>query len=783
MKFFVKIFGVLFFITVFSASLLAQCNTINVIFTIQTDNYAYETDWTLTNENNVIVESGGYNYNDNFSYFQEEMCVDDGCYTFTIFDSFGDGICCGYGFGSYGLIVQGETIETGGNFNYSETTTFCAYSADCMNAAACNFNPEASTADNSLCEYPDFGYNCLGECITDTDLDGICNMFEVGGCTDEYACNFMILATDNDGSCGYATQDEDCNGNTLLPQFNNAPDDISVTCSGVPSSPTIYAGISSFASAYESEHNPDGNCYAATWGVIVVMDEMTVEGSCEGNYSIVRHWVATDCMERSVEHTQTILVTDNEPPSFISGTESTTISCPMQPVFMNPIALDDCSSPVVYNYQEESILQGVCEGEYSLYRLVTATDACGNISTLEQVIEVVDITPPIWSELLPEQVISSAINTDDFGMPSAEDLCSNTLVEVTSVLTPGVCPLAVQLTRTFIATDGCGNESVPFVQTINEDTDLFTFIESTTDAICSYTNDGSVNIETSGAVPPYNIFFGSNNPDALYPGEYSVTISDDNLCSTTLEFNIFSPPALQLSLESTPPNCTSSTSGSITAFSAGGIGDLHYIWNNIDPLAVSGGDYTVGVEDENGCTIYTEISVPYADIPVEGELEGALEVMAGDSTVYEYTYTTGSSYNWTFQGANPLVVSDIFAISLLWASEGEGFVCVQETNAYGCVGEEVCIQVNVSVGIENLILHEQISSFPNPTSGIFNCTFPDHIFTESTHWSLFNMRGSLVLDGDLLKSNGKVSTFDFSNIAKGSYILIVGTSSVNVQIN
>ena len=48
--------------------------------------------------------------------------------------------------------------------------------------------------------------------------------------------------------------------------------------------------------------------------------------------------------------------------------------------------------------------------------------------------------------------------------------------------------------------------------------------------------------------------------------------------------------------------------------------------------------------------------------------------MAGDSTVYEYTYTTGSSYEWTFHGATPLVVSDIFAISLLWATEGEGFV-------------------------------------------------------------------------------------------------------------
>ena len=35
-------------------------------------------------------------------------------------------------------------------------------------------------------------------------------MFEIGGCTDVFACNFMILATDNDGSCAYANSDEDC---------------------------------------------------------------------------------------------------------------------------------------------------------------------------------------------------------------------------------------------------------------------------------------------------------------------------------------------------------------------------------------------------------------------------------------------------------------------------------------------------------------------------------------------------------------------------------------------
>jgi hypothetical protein len=49
----------------------------------------------------------------------------DGCYTFTIFDSAGDGICCGFGQGSYNLEDEnGAVIISGGNFGSSESVSF-----------------------------------------------------------------------------------------------------------------------------------------------------------------------------------------------------------------------------------------------------------------------------------------------------------------------------------------------------------------------------------------------------------------------------------------------------------------------------------------------------------------------------------------------------------------------------------------------------------------------------------------------------------------------------------
>ena len=43
---------------------------------------------------------------------------------FTIYDSFGDGICCGWGEGYYRLVLNDTEIATGGEFEASESVTF-----------------------------------------------------------------------------------------------------------------------------------------------------------------------------------------------------------------------------------------------------------------------------------------------------------------------------------------------------------------------------------------------------------------------------------------------------------------------------------------------------------------------------------------------------------------------------------------------------------------------------------------------------------------------------------
>jgi endonuclease I len=98
------------------------CTTNSVSFSLTTDQYGYETSWNLVDSSNQVQASGS-NLASSTSY-SENICLADGSYTFTINDSYGDGICCTYGNGSYDLSLAGNPLASGATFTSSESKTF-----------------------------------------------------------------------------------------------------------------------------------------------------------------------------------------------------------------------------------------------------------------------------------------------------------------------------------------------------------------------------------------------------------------------------------------------------------------------------------------------------------------------------------------------------------------------------------------------------------------------------------------------------------------------------------
>ena len=85
----------------------------------------------------------------------------------------------------------------------------------CMDAEACNYNPSATIPDPDLpCLYAVPGYNCLGECVQDLNENGLCDFLEEQGCMDAEACNYNPNATipDPDLPCLYAVPGYNCLG-------------------------------------------------------------------------------------------------------------------------------------------------------------------------------------------------------------------------------------------------------------------------------------------------------------------------------------------------------------------------------------------------------------------------------------------------------------------------------------------------------------------------------------------------------------------------------------------
>jgi subtilisin family serine protease/chitodextrinase len=102
------------------------CTDTEVTLSITLDNYPEETTWTLTNDGGQTVASGGtYGSQPDGSTVTEVLCLADDCYTFTINDAYGDGICCSYGNGSYSLTQGSTSLASGGSFTNSEATDFC----------------------------------------------------------------------------------------------------------------------------------------------------------------------------------------------------------------------------------------------------------------------------------------------------------------------------------------------------------------------------------------------------------------------------------------------------------------------------------------------------------------------------------------------------------------------------------------------------------------------------------------------------------------------------------
>jgi gliding motility-associated-like protein len=166
---------------------------------------------------------------------------------------------------------------------------------------------------------------------------------------------------------------------------------------------------------------------------------------------------------------------------------------------------------------------------------------------------------------------------------------------------------------------------------------------ASTPAICNGSADGTITVTATDGTSPYNVSWsGQSSGDpvgdeiltsatnyiitSLNPGNYTITVTDANGCTTQTTSTVTQPVALSASATNTSALCNGSADGTITISANDGTAAYNVSWAgpvNGDPTGneittsggnytitgVSAGTYTLTVIDANGCTTSTTSTI------------------------------------------------------------------------------------------------------------------------------------------------------------------------------
>jgi gliding motility-associated-like protein len=363
--------------------------------------------------------------------------------------------------------------------------------------------PADSTIDCSIT--PEFAQaTATDACSSDVTLT-FEDVTSPGACEGEYSITRTWTATDACGNASTASQTINVQ-DTTAPVIATLPADSTIDCSVTPE----------FAQATATD--------ACSSDVTLTFEDVTSPGACDSEYSITRTWTATDACGNASTASQTINVQDTTAPVIAALPADSTIDCSVTPEFAQATATDACGSDVTLTF-EDVTSPGACEGEYSITRTWTATDACGNASTASQTINVQDTTAPVIATLPADSTIDCSV-TPEFAQATATDACgSDVTLTFEDVTTPGACEGEYSITRTWTATDACGNASTAS-QTINvQDTTAPVIAALPADSTidCSVTPEFAQATATDGCGSEVTLTFEDVTTPGACEGEYSIT--------------------------------------------------------------------------------------------------------------------------------------------------------------------------------------------------------------------------------------------------------------------
>lgn len=237
-------------------------------------------------------------------------------------------------------------------------------------------------------------------------------------------------------------------------------------------------------------------------------------------------------------------------------------------------------------------------------------------------------------------------------------------------------------TYTVTVTDAYGCQATRNF-TITQPAALVASFGAQTNVSCNGGANGTATVSVTGGTGTYSYQWaptGGTQPTAtgLFPGTYTVLVTDANNCQTTQSFTITQPTLLTSTISKTDVLCNGGSTGTATVIPNGGTPNYVYQWRNSSNVIVGTsatatglpvGTYTCRITDNNGCIVNPSITIfqPSVLAATQSKIdatctslgEGSVTV-SGGVTPYTYLWSTGATTATASlpAGAHSVVITD-----------------------------------------------------------------------------------------------------------------------------
>jgi hypothetical protein len=246
---------------------------------------------------------------------------------------------------------------------------------------------------------------------------------------------------------------------------------------------------------------------------------------------------------------------------------------------------------------------------------------------------------------------------------------------------------------------------------VSEPIALALSLSSSVNVSCHGYSNGVINVSSSGGTGNVRYYIStapavpnsSGTFSGLSAGDYRISGSDDNNCTSYLDVHIDQPDVLALETTVTNVTCNGAASGKVVLSGNGGVGPYTYSVDNLNfnttmvINALLAREYIFYTKDAQGCstsasvtiTEPTAITFTYAvtNALCNGGASGMIDVTASGG-VLPYTYSVDGN---PFQASNQLtgLVANTYIVSVM-----DGAGCIKTNSVY--VGEAPALRLQLT---------------------------------------------------------------------------------------